>query len=318
MSVLPRGRLLAGIEELLEELERWVVFAQAAVADTTLREHLLHERVERARRLAALGGDVHGRDTDASSEPTARIAELTTRVAELTETAHVLSQDLMHAIRDLDVAGEQVAIAHRHTSRELIRERERSRSANVRVDRARRGVRAAQAVVESLGNPVVKGGSRKRHESAAVNSLALADDELTNAEEALEEIKAGLRGLGTRSVALEEIAVRLRDAGTVARDEQAALAEGLHSLGLATDYLAAAKAANHRAAVGLTREHESVRMMQHRSWAAEASRAAAAQHSKRAGEVYELSQRSGVDVVSAARELLGDVARRRGDAEEQR
>jgi hypothetical protein len=310
VSVLPRGRLLAAVEELLEELERWVVFAQAAVADTTLREHLLHERVERARRLAALGADVHHRDTDASVEPSARITELAAKVAELTEVAHGLSQDLLHSIRDLDVAAEQVAIAHRHTNRELIRERERSRSANVRVDRARRSVSVAQSVVESLGSPLVRGGSRKRHESAAANSLALAEDELTNAEEALAEIKRVLRKLGTRNVALEEITVRVRDAGTAAREEHAALADGLHSLGLATDYLAASKAANHRAAVGLTREHEAVRMMQHRSWAAESSRSAAAQHSKRAGEVYELSQRSGVDVVSAARQLLGDVARR--------
>ncbi len=92
------------------------------------------------------------------------------------------------------------------------------------------------------------------------------------------------------------------------RVRMSALEETMHTLGLATDYVASARAAHHRASVALTREHESLKAMAHRSWAAESSFGSARVQLERVDEVAHLARRAGSDALQVFQALIAALA----------
>lgn len=313
MAVLPTARAAAAVEELVEELDRWSVYAQETSQEAGIRQRELAERVARAVRLTALGNDIHARDTGAVTEPAAALAELEQLVLTVSARLSTQASELQRSIALLDNATERLAVALRYNAAELTAQRERCRAANDAVRRAERARAAAHEVVESVEGSVVRRVNR-RAAAAAAESLALADQEKIRAIDVLEHIKDVLVRTSNRRTALEDASARAAALAEAARDELARVEEAVHGLGMAADYVSSARAAHHRASVALTRQHEAVKAMTHRSWAAEASLSSARLQLDRVEETGQQARRAGSDALGAFRAVLAQLGRGRGEA----
>ncbi len=119
MTVLPRARAVAVVEELLEELDRWATYAQETNHEATRRQRELYERVCRAVRVTALGNDVHARDSEAVAGPGQRIVDLTAEVQALSGRCVERRSELERAVTELDAAHERLTVALRYNAAEL-------------------------------------------------------------------------------------------------------------------------------------------------------------------------------------------------------